>query len=68
MPLSSYHNAHANVVLKRIKASSKDVIMKETHIKANCETKIDELVSMAQKSHRSSTKVLACFNQIGGQN
>ena len=43
MLLSSYHNAHANVVSKRIKASSKVVIMEETHMKENCETKFDKL-------------------------
>ena len=57
MPLSSYHNAHAHVVSKRIKASSRDVIMAETHKKENYETKIDELVFKAQKNLTgSSTK------------
>ena len=51
MPLSSYQNAHAHVVSKRTKASSRDVIMEETHMKENCETKIYELVFKAQKSH-----------------
>ena len=40
------------MVSKRIKASSRDVIMEETHMKENYETKFDELVFKAQKSHR----------------
>ena len=46
MPLS-YYNAHANVISKRSKASSRDVIMKETHMTEKCEIKNNELVFTA---------------------
>jgi len=61
MPLSSYHNAHAHVVSKRIKASSRDVIMAETHKKENYETKIDELVFKAQKISQVHLPSLSLF-------
>ena len=56
------------MVSKRIKASSRDVIMEDTHMKENCETKFDELVFKAQKISQlylpKSSQLI--FNQIGG--
>ena len=37
-----------NVISKRIKASSRDIIMEGTHMKEKCESKYDELVHNAQ--------------------
>ena len=44
MPLSYYHNAYVNVIPKRIKASSRDVVIEETQMEEKHETKNDELV------------------------
>ena len=46
-----------NVISKRIKASSRDVIMDETHRKEKHGAKNDELVHKAQNLKGSSTKV-----------
>ena len=49
MTLSCLHDAHAKWISKRTKASSRDVIMEETHMKEKYETQKDELVYKAQK-------------------
>ena len=46
-----------NVISKRIKASSRDKIIEEAHIKERHETKNDELVNEAQDLTGLSTKV-----------
>ena len=46
-----------NVFSKRIKASSRYIIMEETHMKEKCETKNDVLVFKAQKLMGSYTRV-----------
>ena len=39
------------MVSKRLKVRSRDVMMEDTHMKENWETKFDELIFKAQKSH-----------------
>ena len=46
-----------NVILKRIKTSSRDVIMEATHMKEVCETKTDELVFETQNFTGSSATI-----------
>jgi len=56
-----------NVMLKRIKTGSTDVIMEDTHMKEKYETKNDELLFKAENLTGSSTKVMiACLNYVRG--
>ena len=54
-----------NVILKKMKASFRDVIIEETHMKEKYETKNNQLVFNAQNLTSSSTKVeTACSNNV----
>jgi len=56
-----------NVVLKRIEACSRDVLIEETHVKEKYETKNDELVFKAQNLIDPFTKIkTVCLNNGGG--
>ena len=56
-----------NMIFKRIKASCRNLIVEETHMKEKHETKKDELVFKVHDFIGSSTKVKkACYQNIGG--